>query len=61
MDNLMEIFFTDDDKGTCKSDLFEFGNTHRQVVKCMYCINNKCHYIGECDRRNKDFSGWDIA
>ena len=59
--SLKDAFYSDCALGECKNNEFEFGNTHRQMIYCMYCVDGCCHYKGHCDRKYEDFSGWDIV
>ena len=50
--NIIEKFLTVEDQGQCTNDSFEFGNLYRKDIKCSFCIDGRCHYNGECDRRD---------
>ena len=50
--NLIEKFLTTEEQGYCTDPTFEFGNTYRKDIRCNFCIDGKCHYVGECDRRD---------
>ena len=60
MSHIIDRFFVELDQGTCKDNEFEFGNTHRKNITCMFCIEGRCHYSGECDRRSgeQEHEGW---
>ena len=58
--SVINAFFSEKlDYGECKNDEFEFGNTHRSIIKCSFCVLGKCHYNGYCERRMNEHSGWD--
>jgi hypothetical protein len=63
MSNLIEKFLVMEPQGVCTDDSFEFGNLHRKSIRCSFCINGECHYIGECDRRDipDQNLGWRIT
>lgn len=57
----IDKFFTEKKQGDCSNDEFEFGNLHRTIIKCKFCVKGECHYNGKCERRdNPEYvSGWD--
>ena len=49
--SLIAAFFEKQPVGDCTDNKFEFGNLHRKTIECSFCINNKCQYRDDCDRR----------
>lgn len=49
--NVVKAFWTEDCRGVCTDDKFEYGNLHRKTINCSFCVNNGCYYRGECERR----------
>ena len=59
--NTIDDFFREKNTGKCKNSSFEVGSMYRKQMNCMFCINGYCHFVGDCDRRKEEFSGWDIS
>ena len=57
--NIKDKFYVEDSQRKCMCPIFEFGNTHRKEIICMYYENGYCHYYEECDRQQQEYSGWD--
>lgn len=60
MNSTIKKFYTENPQGKCTDNNFEFGNLHRKEYKCSFYNNGKCHYVGNCDRKNTNNQnlGW---
>ena len=52
MTEAIKKLFSEEVQGKCTDGSFEFGNTHRKTINCLFCIDKNCHYIGQCERRD---------